>query len=222
MTTPAAASRPDYPDEVRLPTPPRVEERGGERWYWVAPAASLPPGTRAILDIEGREVGLFNVGGRYFAFRNRCPHLGGPLCGGKVLDLVISSEGPGDIRLEPTSPMLVCPWHGWEFDLSTGQSYCDPGRWQARRYRVTVERRRGRPRRTGHRTLQGGALQGGHRRRPRRGRRQGSPGRLRQLLTTGAPPIGPREATTGGPADAVVPVRSLTQTGKHLGGGAGG
>ena len=140
MTTPAAASRPDYPDEVRLPTPPRVEERGGERWYWVAPAASLPPGTRAILDIEGREVGLFNVGGRYFAFRNRCPHLGGPLCGGKVLDLVISSEGPGDIRLEPTSPMLVCPWHGWEFDLSTGQSYCDPGRWQARRYRVTVER----------------------------------------------------------------------------------
>ena len=139
MTTPAAASRPDYPDEVRLPSPPRVEERGGERWYWVAPAASLPPGTRAIVDIEGREVGLFNVGGRYFAFRNRCPHLGGPLCGGKVLDLVISSEGPGDIRLEPTSPMLVCPWHGWEFDLSTGQSYCDPGRWQARRYRVTVE-----------------------------------------------------------------------------------
>jgi 3-phenylpropionate/trans-cinnamate dioxygenase ferredoxin subunit len=139
VTTSAPASRPDYPDEVRLPSSPRVEERDGERWYWVAPVEALLPGTRAILEIEGREVGIFNVGGRYFAFRNRCPHLGGPLCGGKVLDLVISSEGPGDIRLEPTSPMLVCPWHGWEFDLSSGQSYCDPHRWRARRYQVNVE-----------------------------------------------------------------------------------
>jgi 3-phenylpropionate/trans-cinnamate dioxygenase ferredoxin subunit len=35
--------------------------------------------------------------------------------------------------------MLRCPYHGWEFDLLTGQSYCEPDSVKARQYNVTVE-----------------------------------------------------------------------------------
>jgi nitrite reductase/ring-hydroxylating ferredoxin subunit len=108
------------------------------RRYVVAPVADLPDGERLVVEVGGREIGIFNQGGRYHAFLNRCPHLGGPLCRGQVIGL-IESDGPGDVRLDPDRAMLVCPWHGWEFDMETGRSFWDPRRTQARRYPVQVQ-----------------------------------------------------------------------------------
>lgn len=56
---------------------------------------------------------------------------------GEVLGLVYSSE-PGDVRFDPSKKLLTCPWHGWEFDIKTGQSYFNP-RLRARRYDVEVQ-----------------------------------------------------------------------------------
>ena len=57
---------------------------------------------------------------------NRCPHRGGSLCDGMLTGLVQSAE-PG--RIPATSrrgEIIRCPWHSWEFDIRTGQSWCDP------------------------------------------------------------------------------------------------
>src|SRR3712207_6863167 len=51
----------------------------GESRHVVCPAAALPPGQRRIVQVAGRSIGLFNVGGRLFALHNGCPHRGGPL-----------------------------------------------------------------------------------------------------------------------------------------------
>src|SRR5207249_4275753 len=58
---------------------------------------------------------------------NRCPHQFGPLCVGTLAPRAVSS-GPGDVRMDSGPPLIACPWHGWEYDLATGQSFMGPGR----------------------------------------------------------------------------------------------
>ena len=106
--------------------------------YVVATVDEIPPGERKIVEVAGRSVGVFNVGGAFFALRNRCPHQGGPLCLGPLGGFV-SSTGPGQYTYSRQGEILRCPWHGWEFDIRTGQSWCDPVRVRVRRYDVTVE-----------------------------------------------------------------------------------
>jgi nitrite reductase/ring-hydroxylating ferredoxin subunit len=104
----------------------------------VARASEVVPGTAKMVTVAGREIGIFNLDGEYFALANRCPHAGGPLCGGKIVALV-QSDGPGSYRLARHQEFLRCPWHGWEFDIRTGQSWCDPHSVKARPFPVTVE-----------------------------------------------------------------------------------
>jgi 3-phenylpropionate/trans-cinnamate dioxygenase ferredoxin subunit len=101
----------------------------------VATIDEIPPGGRKIVEVTGRSIGVFNLDGEYFALRNRCPHQGGELCLGPVSGFVTSS-GPGDYRVERAGEFLRCPWHGWEFDIRTGQSWFDPQRMRVRRYDV--------------------------------------------------------------------------------------
>lgn len=84
-------------------------------------------GGRKIVDVNGKSVGVFRVDGRFYAIRNRCPHQWGPLCLGDFAPRAVSS-GPGDVHMAPGPPLLACPWHGWEYDLATGQSFLGPGR----------------------------------------------------------------------------------------------
>jgi nitrite reductase/ring-hydroxylating ferredoxin subunit len=104
----------------------------------VAPLSELPPGSRKLVEIARRPIVIFNVDGRLFAISNRCPHAGGPLAAGKLVGLV-EAAAPGDYRYSRPSEILKCPWHGWEFDLATGKSWCDPDTVRVRAYPVDVE-----------------------------------------------------------------------------------
>ena len=103
----------------------------------VAAAVELPPGTRRIIEVEGRSIGVFNVDGRYYALRNACPHQGAPLCLGSIGGTMVESR-PGEYRWEREGEILRCPWHGWEFDLTDGKSVFNPHRTRVRSYRVSV------------------------------------------------------------------------------------
>jgi 3-phenylpropionate/trans-cinnamate dioxygenase ferredoxin subunit len=105
--------------------------------YVVAGVDEIPPGQRKIVEVAGRSIGIFNVRGELFALRNRCPHQGGPLCEGKLWSGVTASA-PGRIETVGGASMIACGWHTWEFDLRTGQSWCDPARLRVRRYDVEV------------------------------------------------------------------------------------
>ena len=106
--------------------------------YTVATIAEIPPGSRKIVEIAGRSVGVFNVRGEFFALRNRCPHQGGPLCAGRISGSVESSRA-GEYEYVRDGEVLRCPWHGWEFDVRTGRSEFDPAGVRVRTYSVTVE-----------------------------------------------------------------------------------
>lgn len=104
----------------------------------VATTAEIPEGGRKLVHIRGRGIAVFNVRGEYFAILDRCPHEGGSLCKGKLIGEV-RSEGFGDYRYARRGEVVRCAWHGWEFDLRTGRSFCDPERLKVLRYDVHVE-----------------------------------------------------------------------------------
>jgi len=104
----------------------------------VAPVAELPPGTRKFLTIDERPIAVFNINGEFFGLLNRCPHQGAALCEGPLIGLAQSTD-PGTIEYTRLGEIIRCPWHGWEFDIRTGQSYCDPRRFRAKAYPAHVE-----------------------------------------------------------------------------------
>lgn len=114
-------------------------DKRGEQ-YVVGPATDFPPGSRRIVSVAGRAIGVFNVDGELFAVRNRCPHRGAPLCLGVLTDLVVprfeGDEPPGR-DTERHGEILRCPWHAWEFDLRTGEAIIGSG-WRVGTYRTFV------------------------------------------------------------------------------------
>jgi 3-phenylpropionate/trans-cinnamate dioxygenase ferredoxin subunit len=104
----------------------------------IAPVGEMPPGSRKLIQVGQREVAIFNVGGKFFGIGNRCPHEGAPLCKGLVVGLAVSDQ-PGEYKLSREGEILRCPWHGWEFDIRTGRSWCDPDRIRVKSFDVQVQ-----------------------------------------------------------------------------------
>ena len=105
--------------------------------YVVASVDELEPGAAKRVAVAGRDIALFNVHGEFFALANRCPHEGASLCLGRMVPLIESDE-PGQYRVTREGELLRCPWHGWEFDVRTGRSWCDPQRMRVKSYDVAV------------------------------------------------------------------------------------
>lgn len=106
--------------------------------YVVATVDEIPPGERKVVQIAQRSVGVFNVKGKYYAIRNQCPHAGGPMCEGVTSGLV-RSDSPGTYDYIMRGEIIRCPWHGWEFEIATGQSWLDPAKTKVRAYPTEVE-----------------------------------------------------------------------------------
>ena len=73
----------------------------------VANTSDLPPGQGMVVEINGRPIALFNVNGAYYALDNTCMHRGGPL---------------GEGFVDQSNLTVQCPWHGWVYSLTTGES----------------------------------------------------------------------------------------------------
>lgn len=86
----------------------------------VCSTEDVSEGHPEVAEIDGVEVAIFRVDDEYFAIQNTCPHQGGPLGAGKVEDNCV-----------------YCPWHGWQFDLESGEHV--HGKEAARTYEVHVE-----------------------------------------------------------------------------------
>jgi 3-phenylpropionate/trans-cinnamate dioxygenase ferredoxin subunit len=104
----------------------------------VAAVSDVPAGGRKLVTVKGRPIALFNLSGEFFALLNRCPHQGGNLCDGLLVGLV-EADAPGEFRYSRRGEILKCPWHGWEFDVRTGQSWCSPDSVLVKSYPVAVE-----------------------------------------------------------------------------------
>ena len=106
--------------------------------YVVCRVDDLPPGGRREVAVGGEYgVMVFNVGGKFYALRNRCPHMGGPIGRGRVRPHVVS-RGVGHFVFEREAEVVKCPYHNWEFDIATGCALYDPS-VSAKTYPVVVD-----------------------------------------------------------------------------------
>ncbi|MDE3178799.1 MAG: Rieske 2Fe-2S domain-containing protein [Acidobacteriota bacterium] len=80
-------------------------------FFLAAEAEDLPPGSCAVVTVAGKDVALFNAGGKIYALDNTCLHRGGPL-------------GEGELEGE----IVTCPWHGWQYNVRTGEKCGDPAK----------------------------------------------------------------------------------------------
>lgn len=91
------------------------------QWIPLARVDQCPPGTSLECVAGERIVALFNVGGTFYALDGVCPHQGGPLGKGALCGAIVT-----------------CPWHGWQFDVTSGQHQLNP-RIQQPQFDVRVE-----------------------------------------------------------------------------------
>lgn len=75
----------------------------------VAKKGEIPADTGKYVEAKGREIALFMVANKVYALQHTCPHQGGPL-----------AEGGLD------GNVVTCPWHGWQFDVTTGECTFNP------------------------------------------------------------------------------------------------
>lgn len=75
----------------------------------IGQAADVPAGTGRVMEAGGRTLAVFNVDGAFYAIDNECSHRGGPL-------------GDGDLD----GPIVLCPWHAWRWDVTTGANVNNP------------------------------------------------------------------------------------------------
>jgi nitrite reductase/ring-hydroxylating ferredoxin subunit len=92
-----------------------------EQFETVARVDAIAPGTLHCARVDEQDIALARVDDQYYAFQGHCIHLQGPLCEGRLEGYVLS-----------------CPWHGWQYDVRTGENEFDRG-IQLETYPVKVE-----------------------------------------------------------------------------------
>jgi nitrite reductase/ring-hydroxylating ferredoxin subunit len=108
----------------------------------VAKEAEFSENERIIVQLKGREIAVFNVDGEYHAYTNWCAHQSGPICEGELSGTSEATFDPETLELElewgREDEILNCPWHGWEYDVTTGECLSRKG-IQLPEYPVRVE-----------------------------------------------------------------------------------
>lgn len=90
----------------------------------VGSVRAFKDGEKRVILIGGVEVGIFQLDGEFYAWRNVCPHHGGPVCQGRIFTRVIANVAPDrtvhGCSYDESKRHIVCPWHGGEFNIRTG------------------------------------------------------------------------------------------------------
>lgn len=111
--------------------------------YVVGAVTDLPPGSSTIVypDKVKSGIGVFNVDGQFYALKNTCPHMGGPLCRGRVRGTSMAEVRDDDrvgMRWVREGEIIACPWHHWEFEIRTGRTIFSSRR-RVRSYPVSIQ-----------------------------------------------------------------------------------
>ena len=87
----------------------------------VGAVGDFPDRSVTLVRAGSREIGIVRWDDEVYAVSNICAHQRGPLCRG-TLGARLTAAAPGELELDEETPVLACPWHGWEFDVRTGRA----------------------------------------------------------------------------------------------------
>lgn len=87
----------------------------------IAGVGEIPPGSAKAFEVSGREIAVFHLDDGFYAISNTCSHKGARLCDGTIV-----------------GSSVLCPWHGAEFRITTGEALTPPARIGVPSYPVRV------------------------------------------------------------------------------------
>ena len=97
---------------------------------------------RKVIARGETEIGVFRVGDGFYAYENNCPHVRGPVCQGRILgrveEVLNEDKTSRGQKWSDTDVHIICPWHGYEFNLRTGRHPGNPN-MKLRSYDVTLK-----------------------------------------------------------------------------------
>jgi nitrite reductase/ring-hydroxylating ferredoxin subunit len=100
------------------------------REIFVAKEGEIADRDRKVVADNNLEIGVFRLGDEYYAWENNCPHSGGPVCQGRVMNRVTEAlddrKRSHGFRFVDEDVHIICPWHGFEFNIRTGTHPGDP------------------------------------------------------------------------------------------------
>jgi nitrite reductase/ring-hydroxylating ferredoxin subunit len=109
---------------------------------FVGKAADFEDRGRRIVAFGDHEIGVFRVDGAFYAYENYCVHQGGPICQGKLLgrveEVLADDKTSKGFKFAENGLNVVCPWHGYEYDIRTGRHAGDRN-VRLRSYEVKVQ-----------------------------------------------------------------------------------
>jgi nitrite reductase (NADH) small subunit len=91
-----------------------------------------------LVELKGRKFGIYKVDDTYYAVLNSCPHKAAPLCIGSSDGTMLPSN-PSEFTFGLGNRVLRCPWHGWEFDITTGEALFGVSNKKVPVYPVSLE-----------------------------------------------------------------------------------
>ena len=105
----------------------------------IGKVSEFKDGDRRIVVMGDLEIGVFRHDGRFYAYSNECLHQGGPACEGliiaKVEERIMPDQTSRGLYFSDTELHFVCPWHGYEYDMKTGECVADR-KLKLKKYRV--------------------------------------------------------------------------------------
>jgi len=91
-----------------------------------------------VVDVGGIEIGIIRTRDKFLAIRNQCPHKLSPICEGRISGTMLPSS-PGERVYGMESKLLVCPSHGFEYDMDTGLSVFNGTKLRLKMYKTSVQ-----------------------------------------------------------------------------------
>lgn len=109
---------------------------------FIGKASEFKDGERRIVFLGETEIGVFRENGQFYAYSNYCLHQGGPACEGltiaKVEERIMPDKTSRGLYFSNEELHFVCPWHGYEYDMMTGECVADRS-LKLKRYEVILK-----------------------------------------------------------------------------------
>lgn len=115
-----------------------LESKTGRQHFVVGSLDDYPVGSKKIINVGGRTVGIYNSGGTLYSVQNVCAHALAPICMADLSGTMLPSP-PGQLEYGMEGVVLRCPWHGWEYDVRTGEALFGTDRRRLATFPVTVQ-----------------------------------------------------------------------------------
>jgi len=99
-------------------------------YYSVGMVTDFNEGDRKVVVCGDKEIAVFKLDGQFYGWHNYCAHQGGPVCQGRIMKRVMELvDADGCTRAQhydENETHIVCPWHGYEFSIKTGEHPGNP------------------------------------------------------------------------------------------------